>query len=67
MIPVHYPVTMTDPRTGHTYEVHSPAEYVSARFKRGHQIKAAPKTPTPIPSVVSEPVKPAMPLVKKES
>lgn len=63
MIPLHYPVMMVDP-AGREYEVHDAAEYVSARFKRGHEVKPEPK-PAPVPTPVAAPV--FAPAPKKET
>jgi hypothetical protein len=63
MIPKHYPVTMVD-TAGREYDVHSAAEYVSSRFKRGHEVKPEPKR-EPVPAPVVTPAAP--PVLKKET
>lgn len=50
MIPTHYPVTMVDP-AGREYDVHNAMEYVSAKFKRGHEVLE----PKPKPQAKVEP------------
>ncbi|MFJ4653854.1 hypothetical protein ACIP5Y_21515 [Nocardia sp. NPDC088792] len=57
---------MTDD-SGREYEVHSAAEYISARWRRGHQEKPAQPAPKPVPTTPAAPAVSSAPALIQKS